>query len=264
MKTKLFLLAGFLILAIQTPVLLADDTNSAASLAGPEASGFTGKVVETTNAAGYTYVRVDTGGKKLWAVTTQFPVAVGDTVTVGAGMPMDNYHSKSLNRDFDRVYFTGSINVNGGAAGAAPALPPGHPAIPAGGMAGLPAGHPSLTAPAGDAAIDLKGIKKAEGGKTIQEIYAARKKLAGKEVTVRGKVVKYNAMILGKNWLHIQDGSGSAEKGDNDLTVTSADSTSLGATVLVSGIVHTNRDFGAGYKYEVIIEDAKLTPEPGQ
>ncbi len=85
--------------------------------------------------------------------------------------------------------------------------------------------------------------------------------LAGKPVSVRGKVVKYNANILGKNWLHIQDGSGSADNGDNDLTVTTSTPVALGATVLVTGNVSTNRDFGAGYKYSVIIEDANVTVE---
>src|SRR5450631_1098677 len=75
------------------------------------ASGFAGKVIESTNTAGYTYVLVDTGSQKLWAATTEFSVNVGDAVTVAAGVPMTNYHSKTLNRDFDVVYFTGSITV---------------------------------------------------------------------------------------------------------------------------------------------------------
>ena len=125
----------------------------------------------------------------------------------------------------------------------------------------MPPGHPAITAPAAAPNLDLTGIKRAEGGKTIKEIYAAKAKLAGKSVSVRGKVVKYNAMILGKNWLHIQDGSGSVEKMDNDLTVTTLTPAMLGATVLVTGNISTNRDFGAGYKYGVIIEDAKVTVE---
>lgn len=252
------MLAGLLLAAAQFAA--AEETNSAP--AGDE-RGFSGKVVETTNTAGYTYVRVDTGGKKLWAATTQFPVKVGDEVTVSAGMPMTGYHSKTLNRDFDVVYFTGRVTVNGTEAAAMPALPPGHPSIngAGNGMAGLPPGHPALTAPAAPPNLDLTGIKRAEGGKTIQEIYAAKNDLAGKTVTVRGKVVKYNAMILGKNWLHIRDGTGSAEKMDNDLTVTTMTPAALGATVLVTGNVSTNRDFGAGYKYGIIIEDAKVTVE---
>jgi hypothetical protein len=227
------------------------------AMAGDEA-GFSGKVIEATNTAGYTYVQVDTGGKKLWAATTQFQVKVGDNVAVGAGTPMSDYHSKTLNRDFDLVYFTGSIAVNGGGAGAA--LPPGHPPLGGGATPALPPGHPALTTPA-KPNLDLTGIKRAEGGKTIKEIYAAKAKLAGQAISVRGKVVKYNAMILGKNWLHIQDGSGDAGNQDNDLTITTATPTAVGATVLVTGKVATNRDFGAGYKYAVIIEDAKVVVE---
>ena len=263
MKMKNLLVLGCLLLPIQFAV--AADPNPApapaAATVGDEA-GFSGKVIEATNTSGYTYVQVDTGSKKLWAATTQFPVKVGDSVKVGAGTPMTGYHSKSLNRDFDVVYFTGSIAVGGGSeAGATPVLPPGHPALPGAATPGLPPGHPSLTVPAAAPNLDLTGIKRAEGGKTIKEIYAAKAKLAGKPVTVRGKVVKYNAMILGKNWLHIRDGSGSADKSDNDLTVTSSTPAALGDTVLVTGSVATDRDFGAGYKYGVIIEDAKVTVE---
>jgi len=259
MRTKHLLLPICLLLAIR--FALAGDTNSASASITAE-RGFSGKVVETTNTAGYTYVRVDTGTEKLWATTTEFAVKVGDTVTIPAAMPMSNYHSKSLNRDFDVVYFSGSISVNAGNAGSLPGLPPGHPPIGGGAAgAGLPSGHPSLTAPATAPKIDLTGIKRAEGGKTVQEIYAAKLKLAGTMVTVRGKVVKYNAMILGKNWLHIQDGSGKADNGNNDLTVTTSTPTALGATVLVTGIISTNRDFGAGYKYSVILEDATVTVE---
>jgi hypothetical protein len=258
MKIKYLLFLGCLLLTIQFAG--AADPNSALS-AGVIEGGFSGKVIQMTNTAGYTYVQVDTGSKQLWAVTTQFSVKVGDSVTVAAGMPMSGYHSKSLNRDFDVVYFTGGITVNGSNAGALPALPPGHPPLTGAAAPNLPPSHPSLTAPPAAPNLDLSGIKKAEGGKTIKEIYAGKAKLAGKAVSVRGKVVKYNANILGKNWLHIQDGSGSADKNDNDLTVTTSTPVGLGATVLVTGNVSTDRDFGAGYKYSVIIEDAKVTVE---
>jgi len=109
--------------------------------------------------------------------------------------------------------------------------------------------------------MDLSNIKPAEGGQTIKQIYAGQAKLAGTTISVRGKVVKYNSMILGKNWLHLQDGTGSAANDNNDLTVTTDASAAVGDTVLVSGKVSTNRDFGAGYKYSVMIEDAKVTVE---
>lgn len=234
-----------------------------ATSASSDMANFSGKVLEMTNTAGYTYVLVDTGAKKLWAAAVQFDVKVGDSVTVVSGMPMENYHSKTLDRDFDVVYFTGSIKVNDGTGdtGATPKLPPGHPALPGTTSSTLPPGHPSLTGAKPAPNLDLTGIKRADGGKTIQEIFAAKSKLAGKPVTVRGKVVKYNAEIMGKNWLHIRDGSGSDANSDNDLTVTTATPVKLGDTVLVTGKVATDRDFGAGYKYAVIIEDAQVTVE---
>lgn len=210
------------------------------------------------DAAGYTYVLVDTGTNKLWAAATRFPVKQGDKVAVPDGMPMTDFHSKSLNRDFPLIYFAGSIKVNGAAAGAAK-LPPGHPTIAGSATGDLPAGHPSTTGKPAPAKVDFSTLKPAKDGKTVAGIYAASAQLAGKSVKVRGKVVKYNANIMGKNWLHVQDGTGSA--GSNDLLVTTTVEAKLGDTVLVEGKVALNKDFGAGYKYALLIEDAKVTVE---
>lgn len=211
------------------------------------AGSYSGKVVETMNAANYTYVLLDAGAAKLWAAAPQFAVKVGDAVTIANATPMPKFHSKTLNRDFEVVYFTGSVKMNGkepAAGGESVELPKNHPPI-AGGGAKPP--------------LDFSGIKKAEGGKTVAEIYAGKAELSGKPVKVRGKVVKYNANIMGKNWLHIQDGTGSA--GGNDLTVTTASETKVGDTILVTGTLAADRDFGSGYKYSLIIEDAKVTVE---
>jgi type IV pilus biogenesis protein CpaD/CtpE len=125
----------------------------------------------------------------------------------------------------------------------------------------MPAGetHP---APKAAAEVDLTGIAKAEGGKTVAEVFAEKDALAGKPVTVRGKVVKTNADIMGKNWLHVRDGSGA--EGTNDLTITTAPGTmpNVGDTVLVTGNVSLNKDFGMGYTYDVLVEDAQMTVEP--
>jgi hypothetical protein len=107
--------------------------------------------------------------------------------------------------------------------------------------------------------MDFSGIKKAAGGKSVQEIIANKANLNGKEVKLRGKVVKYNPNILGKNWLHVRDGTGSA--GSNDLLVTTTDTAKVGDTVLVTGKVATDKDFGANYKYAVMVEDGKVVVE---
>lgn len=107
------------------------------------------------------------------------------------------------------------------------------------------------------AASPSAGIKKAD--QTVAEIYAGQNGLLGTVVKVRGKVVKFSRQIMGKNWIHLQDGTGST--GTNDLTVTTADSAKVGDIVLVSGKISQNRDFGGGYKYALILEDAKVAVE---
>jgi len=121
----------------------------------------------------------------------------------------------------------------------------------------MPADHP--VAKPGEQ-VDLSGIAKADGGKTVAEVFAEKASLAGKPVAVRGKVVKVNSGIMGKNWLHVRDGSGT--EGTNDLTVTTADELpALGATVVVIGPVTLDKDFGMGYAYDVIVEDAVIKVE---
>ena len=208
--------------------------------------GWTGAVVETMDAAGYTYVKIDTGTEQIWAAAPETQVKVGDTVSVPPGAPMKNYQSKTLNRTFDVVYFVPSINKPGEAPPAAIA--------PAGAM-----GMPGMKKKAPSAKVDLSGIAKAEGGKTIAEIFAEKEALGGKTVTVRGKVVKFNPNIMGTNWLHLQDGTGAA--GTNDLTVTTDAEVQVGDTVLVTGALTLNKDLGSGYKFDVIIEKAQVTVE---
>ena len=102
-------------------------------------------------------------------------------------------------------------------------------------------------------------MKPAEGGYTVEAIYQKGKELAGKEVAVRGQVVKYSSGIMGKNWIHLQDATGTAP--NNDLVVTTKGTAKVGEIVLVRGKLATDKDFGAGYKYAVIVEDATVTPE---
>jgi len=131
---------------------------------------------------------------------------------------------------------------------------------PAGMAAGAEATAPHPTpAPAG-APVDVSGVARAEGGKTVAEVFAEKDSLAGKPVTLRGKVVKSNTGIMGKNWIHVRDGSGT--DGSNDLTVTTVTAQpNVGDTVVITGPVSLNKDFGMGYQYDVIVEDAQVTIE---
>jgi hypothetical protein len=206
------------------------------------APGITGVVVEAMGAAGYTYVLVDTGKAKVWAVGPQIDVKPGDTVVVSGIMPMPNYTSKSLHRTFDLVYFAGSISHKGQQT-------PGSSTAPSHGMMG------STVVPLAN--MDFSGIKKPPQGKTIAEIFVQKDELAGKKVVFAGLVVKATFGILGKNWLHIQDGTGAT--GTNDITVTTQATCKPGQSVVVEGILSKDKDIGAGYKYTVLIENANVT-----
>ena len=106
---------------------------------------------------------------------------------------------------------------------------------------------------------DVK-VPKAEGAdaKTIAEIWASKAALKDRRVVVHAKVVKFLPSIMGKNWLHVRDGSGSHGKGDDDIAVISDDKATVGSVVTLTGTVRLDKDFGAGYSYPVIIEEAKL------
>ena len=92
----------------------------------------------------------------------------------------------------------------------------------------------------------------------VEEVFAKKDTLNGKKITVKGEVVKFNSGIMGKNWVHIKDGSG--KPGTNDLTATTNDTANVGDKVVVTGTLAVGKDFGAGYKYEAIMEEATITP----
>ncbi|MBI5107718.1 MAG: hypothetical protein HZA62_03145 [Rhodocyclales bacterium] len=96
---------------------------------------------------------------------------------------------------------------------------------------------------------------------TVAALNQNKAGLAGKTVSAQGKVVKVNNGIMGRNFVHVQDGSGDAAKGTNNLIVTSKQTANVGDQVTVSGVVVVNRDFGAGYSYPLLIEEASITPK---
>ena len=130
-------------------------------------------------------------------------------------------------------------------------------AAPAALPTSVPENHPAVKP---SAEVDLAGIAKAEGGKTVAEVFAEKDALANQQVVVRGKVVKANYGVMGMDWLHVRDGSGA--EGTNDLTVTATSAPAkVGDTVLVTGKVATDKDFGMGYQYPVLVEQADVKIE---
>lgn len=108
------------------------------------------------------------------------------------------------------------------------------------------------------APVTVEPIAPAPGGLSIADVWKQRKALAGKTVVVRGKVVKANNQILGKNWIHLQDGSGSASDRTNDLTFTTSETVAVGDIVTFSGVLAIGKEIGEGYAYDAIVEDARI------
>ena len=215
--------------SLRTPAT-ASATASAATSAKPLGHALSGTLVERIAVSPYVYLRLKTATGELWVAVLEAPLTVGAQVTVYNALPMEQFESKTLKRTFERIYF-GSLEEPG-------ALP---------------------TEMAGSAVeSNSAGAPPAPDARTIAELWTQKDRLANTVVSVRGTVVKYNAAVMGKNWIHLQDGSGDAAKGTHDITVTTLDAVTVGATVTVTGTVRLNRDVGAGYTYAVLIEDAKL------
>jgi hypothetical protein len=209
--------------------------------AAPAASDLlTGKVLEHQDAAPYLYLRIATAKGEVWAAVPEAKIENGAEVTVFSPMLMTNFESKTLKRSFKEVYF-GTLTPANTAADAPGANP-----------------HAGVAQPS--APVEVGKVEKATGAdaRTVAEAWAQKASLAGKTITIHGKVVKFNGGVMGKNWLHLRDGSGDAGKGTNDITVTSMDEAAVGLTVTIKGTVRTNQDFGSGYSYAIIVEKAKI------
>ncbi len=265
-----------------TPILFnAPDTLAAAT--AMDGKTIKGEVLETMNSGGYTYIQVKAPEGDVWVAMPETKVEKGQQVVCNPGMAMSNFQSKSLNRTFDTIIFSSGLgngnqpaNPHGSGAGMAAAPAAGGATFAdamqaerGAGMGGAPAmgGTPLDSAMAGASGSTSNivpskdiAVEKAQGENayTVGEIFEKGKNLNNKKVAVRGKVVKVSKMIMGKNWLHIQDGTGNPMQNTHDLVVTTMAEPALDSVVIIEGTLHANKDFGAGYKYDVIIEDADL------
>jgi hypothetical protein len=190
-------------------------------------------VAEALNTEKYSYLRVKEAGEEKWLAVTRQEVKIGGNYLYKGGLMKKDFLSKEFNRVFETVYlvsdFREDVAVSAGTA-----------------SGGLPAATEALEPP--------KNVKAAPGAIKISQLVANIAKYDGKLVKVTGKCVKVNPMIMGRNWLHIQDGSGK----NLDLTVTTTENVPLGAIVTLEGTIALHKDFGAGYKYDYIMESAVL------
>ena len=225
---------------------------AAPTVPAPTASTVKGEVLEVKSVDAYTYLRLKTADGEIWAAVNKAPLAKGAQVTIVDSAVMTNFESKALKKTFDKIVF-GTL-AGAPAPTAAGASSAGAGAMPAGSMGTM---HGGLAKPA--EVGDVK-VAKATGGnaRTVAEILTKGPELKNKAVLVRGKVVKYTPGVMGKNWVHLRDGTGSAADKTDDVLVTTKDETKVGDVVLVNGIVHTDVDLGSGYTYKVLVEDAAI------
>jgi len=252
--------------------------------------GVRGVAQQVINSGGYTYVVVKSDKGEVWVALPPVLVVKGDRVEVAPGdaMVMRDFKSRSLNRTFKEILFASRAKVNGkmepsggvfhGVAGAMSGCMAFPPVAPSFQLPGEKKAKGAATSHAGMGSMDSfhgrsphggmgfkvafppKGsIKPPKGGYTVAQLYEKAKELNGKEVVVRGKVVKFLPDIMRKNWFHIADGSG--KDGKAEITVTTQTVVKLGDIVVVKGKLAANKDFGYGYFYKAIIEDARVKVE---
>jgi hypothetical protein len=193
-------------------------------------------VQEVVQATSYTYLRVKEADKDFWIAINKRRIEPGATISFKGGLEMKNFQSKDLQRTFETIYFVNRIT--GGESSTTQQT-----------MSMPHQGKPEL---------DKKdvSIEPAEGCITIGQLFANRDSYADKTVLVRGQVTKVNRAIMDKNWVHLQDGTSDSD--NFDLTVTTTEDVEVGSIVTFEGKIALKKDFGAGYYYELIMEQAKL------
>jgi hypothetical protein len=204
------------------------------------------KVAEVVQTSNYTYLKVSDNGSENWIAVTRQEAAPGEVYYYDQALEMKNFNSKELNRTFETIYFVQGLSKEPVAAAATP---------PAGMEMGgaMAAQHTGKVALVKKAGITIAPVA---GSVSIAQLYADKEKYSGKVIKMKGQVVKINEEVMGKNWIHIQDGSG--DTGNFDLAVTTLDGMKMDDVVTFEGTISLNKDFGAGYFYELIMEDAKL------
>ena len=178
------------------------------------------KVETVEQVEGYTYMLVKGKGPAYWVAAASMEIAPGASITYQTGLIMEDFYSKELDRTFDKVMFLDAVM-----------------------------GSAKTSVP--KAEVDLE---KVEGTVSIAELYENPGSFKGKKITVKGKVTKFNPEIMQRNWIHIQDGT--EYDGKFDLTATSQDPFQVGQVVTIEGVLSVDLDFGYGYTYEILLEEA--------
>lgn len=226
--------------------------------------GTTGTVVETMNSSGYTYMLIASGTEKTWVAIPETSIDQGTEVTYNSGMIMKNFDSKTLGRTFETIIFssglvgTANANIHGSTPDdsfsaavkteqkKASASSPPAAMEASGGSSGAISPYQEITV----------AKSEATNGYSVEEIFSQAKKLNGQTIILRGIVTKVSANIMGRNWIHLQDGTGDPMQNTHDIVATSSEMPDINSEIMIEGVLTAAKDFGAGYKYAAIIEKA--------
>jgi hypothetical protein len=192
------------------------------------------KVLDVQQAGPYTYLEVKGKGPKHWVAVPTMNALAGETYTYQGGLLMTDFYSEELDRTFKEVLFIESLEPEA----------MDHPEVS--GMMD----HQGRV-PVEKSEVSMETI---EGAVSIADLYKNPRSYNGKTVRVTGEVVKFNPEIMDRNWIHIQDGT--EYEGKFDLTITSSEYFETGDMIVMEGTLAVDKDFGYGYSYELLLEDA--------
>src|SRR5665647_834727 len=184
----------------------------------------------------YTYLLLTEGGQEYWAAESRFEAAKGKTYYYNAGMEMKNFKSKELNRVFETIQFIQEFSDQ--------------PIQEKKQVVLTTKGRQSVEK------VDGIKVEPVAGGVKLADLFTNKANYAGKKVKVTGQVVKFSPEIMSKNWIHLQDGS--EANGTYDLTITTLETVAVGTVITLEGVLAVDKDFGYGYKYDLILEESKV------
>lgn len=231
---------GYLVFPLVLIIAGCDNynTNSDEKVQGNDmqAGSRSGEVIDKIDAGSYSYLQLKENDQIYWAAVPTMKIENGEQIFFSEYMEMKNFKSETLERTFESVLFVNDANKVAD-------------------KNTLQMAHANLK-PDSEETIKVEPL---DDGKTIAQIFSEKETLKNKTVKVRGKVVKFNGGIMNRNWIHIQDGTDN--KGEYDLLITSKETAKVGDTITAEGKLATDKDFGAGYFYPVLVEDAKIIIE---
>lgn len=193
---------------------------------------------EVQQTGAYTYLLVQNSDKEFWMAVSKMDVKVGEKVYFIDAMEMQNFESKELGKVFESIVFVDKVSKTPIDASSAKEA------------------YIAKKKEANKALLDSIQLDPVEGGQQIGELYEKSGEYNAKKVKVRGQVVKINADIMDRNWVHLVDGTEGL--GKSDMTFTTQELVKVGDTVILEGTLALDREFGAGYTYPVIVEKAVL------